>query len=476
MNAWTLLLAGLLVGCAAAAITATEDKKSRRQGDSRQPAQASACNNVPAHPVDLILGRPERDRIMLSVLAYQDCEGHVVFGTQPDKLTRQTAAWRFSKDEPVELVLDALKPDTQYYYQLRAVGVGEVKGSFHTQRPAGSAFTFTITADSHLDEQTSAELYQRTLANALADAPDFHVDLGDTFMTEKHESRQVAAKQYLAQRYYFGQLCRAAPLFLVLGNHDGESPRGRESDADSLAVWSNTMRKRYFPNPMPDGFYNGNATKHRQAGVLQDYYAWQWGDALLVALDPYWFSQRKRGKEDNWKQSLGAEQYQWLKQTLEASRAKFKFVFTHHLVGGSTSANRGGTEAASFYEWGGQNADGSDGFNQNRPGWAAPIHELLFKNHVTAVFHGHDHFYAWQDLAGIVYQEVPQPGMTGRNKPRQAEEYGYRHGVILGGSGHLRVRVSAGEVTVDYVRAVLDGDARNDARNAAVSHSYVLGR
>ena len=50
--------------------------------------------------------------------------------------------------------------------------------------------------------------------------------------------------------------------------------------ADNLALWSNTMRKRYFPNPVPDGFYTGNTTKDRFAGLLQDYYAWEWGDAL----------------------------------------------------------------------------------------------------------------------------------------------------------------------------------------------------
>jgi hypothetical protein len=150
--------------------------------------------------------------------------------------------------------------------------------TFHTTRPPGSTFTFTITADSHLDEHTDAATYQRTLANALADAPDFHIDLGDTFMTEKHLSREAAAKQYVAQRYYFGQLCDSVPRFLVLGNHDGESPRGRGSDSDNLAVWSNLMRKRYFPNPIPDAFYTGDVVKHPAAGLLQDYYAWTWDE------------------------------------------------------------------------------------------------------------------------------------------------------------------------------------------------------
>jgi hypothetical protein len=69
--------------------------------------------------------------------------------------------------------------------------------------------------------------------------------------------------------------------------------------------------------------------------------------------------------------TLGRDQYDWLKTTLENSSAKFKFVFAHNLVGGfdlGTVGNmRGGTEAAGFYEWGGKNPDGSWGFDQNRP-------------------------------------------------------------------------------------------------------------
>ena len=466
-------LAVSVVLCAGLALAATEGKQGRNRGGRPQPTQNSKCNDVPAHPRDVVLGRPTRDSITLSVLAYQDTEGSIAYGTERGQLTQHTPTRPFKKGEPVEVLIGALQPNTQYFYQFRAAGINSTVAAFHTQRSRNSPFTFTITADSHLDDRVSAELYQRTLANALADAPDFNIDLGDTFMTEKHDNRENAARQYLAQRYYFGQLCCSAPLFLVLGNHDGETPRGRGSDAESLAVWSNLMRKRYFPNPVPDNFYTGDATKHSQAGLLQDYYAWVWGDALFIALDPFWFSQRQHGKGDNWSRSLGEEQYQWLKRTLDASKAKYKFIFIHHLVGGGTPECRGGSEAAPLYEWGGRNPDGTDGFKQNRSGWPAPIHELLVKNHVTAVFHGHDHLYVKQDRDGIVYQEVPQPGDP-RGNTRTAKEYGYSSGVLLGSSGHLRVRVSPAGAQVDYVRARLPDDIRSDHQNAEVAHSYTI--
>jgi hypothetical protein len=461
----------LVIACVGLTATAQEGRKGRDRRDRKQPTQNSSCLDVPAHTLDLVLGRPERNSVTISVLVYKDTEGYIAYGTKRGDYTKQTPQRTFKKDEPAEVVIGSLQPNTRYFYQFHGNGIQAAEGSFYTQRPAGSPFTFTITADSHLDDHVSADLYQRTLANALADSPDFHIDLGDTFMTDKHESRQSAARQYLAQRFYFGQLCRSAPLFLVLGNHDGEIPHGHGADPGSLAVWSNTMRKRYFPNPVPDHFYSGNAWKHPQAGLLQDYYAWQWGDALFVVLDPFWFTHKRRGSGDNWDWTLGNEQYQWLKRTLEGSKASFKFVFIHHLVGGADSQCRGGVETAPFFEWGGKNADGTEGFSRNRPAWPTPIHQLLVENRVAIVFHGHDHFYAKQDVDGIVYQEVPQPGDRHGNV-RAAAEYRYRSGVILAGSGHLRVHVEPNGANVEYVRACLPMDEGPDYHNGAILHSY----
>jgi len=435
---------------------------------------------VPKHTYDLILARPTHQSITLSVCAYEDIEGYVAYGTEQGQHSKTTPPQAFKAGQPAEIVIDALQPDTRYYYEFRSRRGAQAplersdESTFHTARPPGSEFTFTITADSHLDEQTDTAVYRQTLANALADAPDFHIDLGDTFMTEKHASRDSAAKQYVAQRYYFGLIGHSAALYLVLGNHDGESGRCLDGTADNLAVWSNAMRKKYFSNPVPAGFYAGNATRDPFAGPLQDYYAWEWGDALFVVLDPFWFAPRQRGGGDNWTRTLGAEQYQWLRRTLQQSRAKFKFVFIHHLVGGADKQSRGGAEAAPFYEWGGKNADGSDGFQQHRPGWPAPIHQLLVDAGVSIVFHGHDHLFAKQDRDGIVYQEAPQPGLRRYNVPRTADEYGYVQGTILGGPGHLRVAVSPNQVAVAFVGSCLAEDETADRRNREVRFSYTV--
>ncbi len=119
-----------------------------------------------------------------------------------------------------------------------------------------------------------------------------------------------------------------------------------------------------------------------------------------------------------------------------------------------------------------------------------PIHDLLAKHHVTAVFHGHDHLYVHNERDGVTYQCVPQPG-NADGGTRSAEEYGYAAGTIMGSPGHMRVRVEPQKATVDYVRAALpqqpDGGAqerprrkrgeqgaRNTEANGAVVATYDL--
>ena len=436
---------------------------------------------VPAHALDVLLGRPTKNSITASVLAYADREGVIQFGPKAGALVAKTAIFALQAGVPLEVPISGLQPDTQYFYKLstrapNGAWMAEPEHSFRTQRAPGRTFTFTVQADPHLDDKVEPKLLERSLLNCLADSPDFLIDLGDTFMTDKYRrSYELAAKQYVAQRYYFGLIGHSAPVFLVLGNHDGEMG-GRRRNEDE-AVWSNTMRKMYFANPIPDGFYTGNDVKHPKLGLLEDYYAWEWGDALFVALDPFWFS-RDVG-DDNWQRSLGERQYQWLKRTLEGSKAKFKFIFLHHLVGGSSIEGRGGSEAAPFYEWGGKNADGTDGFAAHRPGWPMPIHQLLVQNHVSIVFHGHDHIFAKQDLDGIVYQEVPQPGNPPRGDPntvpRTATEYGYLAGKILGAPGYMRITVSPEKVTADLVRSVQREQESAARKNREVAFSYTIG-
>jgi hypothetical protein len=138
---------------------------------------------------------------------------------------------------------------------------------------------------------------------------------------------------------------------------------------------------------------------------------------------------------------------------------------------------RGGVEAAPFYEWGGKNLDGTNGFATRRPGWAQPIHDLLVKYKVAAVFHGHDHLYAKQDLDGIVYQTVPQPSARNFNNGAQlAKDYHYDSGTIFSSSGHMRITITPTTMTARYVRSWLPKDETAARKNGQIEHEWSVTR
>ena len=460
-------------------ITLTSAGPEERRKGKGEPGRGGGAGVEPAvipdYLFNVVLVRPGPDSVTASVLAWKDMEAFIAYGENADALSQRSSVLKLSSGEPQSILLDKLKPDAEHFYQVtyRIAGGAPVRDairSFHTQRARTSAFTFVVQADSHLDVSTDVNVYQQTLANMLADKPDFMIDLGDTTMVDKFGRLFTAAEpQFRAQRYYLGQIAHSVPLFLTLGNHDGEQGSRLTGEPNSMPLWSVGMRKKFFPNPEPGGIYSGNAVPEKGAGLLQDYYAWEWGGALFIVLDPFWPSRERKGA-DNWSMTLGETQYRWLAQTLQASKAPFKFIFIHHLVGGLGHDVRGGIATAPYMEWGGKNADGSDGFASHRPGWGVPIHQLLVRHGATVVFHGHDHLFAREELDGIIYQDVPQPGHPSGGT-RSAEEYGYT-GVILGSSGHLRVTVSPGKAEVDYVRCAVPGITRGDAANGSVAHHY----
>lgn len=440
-----------------------------RKRDQGTDVSQNLLFEIPEHPVDVILGRPTTNSIAVSLLAYTKNTVMILYGTTSGNYTNKSNPINLEANIPQIIDLLGLLPDTLYYYSINGI-----ENSFHTARPTGSTFAFAIQADSHLDSNTNPEVYLQTLANERADHPDFVIDLGDTFMTEKYKPYTSAESQYVAQRYFMSRVAETTALFLVLGNHDGEgAPRGNVGY--EMSTWAALMRTRYFPNPIPDSFYTGNTNPDPTAGYLQDYYAWEWGDALLIVLDPYWYTPPQSASTSNqWNPTLGYDQYQWLKTTLETSQARWKFIFIHQLIGGKDQNGRGGIEVAGLYEWGGNNEDGSYGFDTQRPGWGMPIHQLLVSNHVTAVFHGHDHLFAKEELDGIVYQEVPQPGANRTNDINSALEYGYMGGDTLGSPGYLRVNVSPNKVTVDYICTYLPKDEKDGQQNGQVDYSYSI--
>jgi uncharacterized protein (TIGR03437 family) len=485
-----------------------------------------------------MLGQAEANSINLNVAFDQDMQVYVQYGTASGACSSTTAVQKAAANVPLNIALTGLTANTRYYYRLQYATASassftpRPEHSFVTARPAGTPFTFVIQADPHLDNNSSTSVYQLTLQNELKDNPDFLIDLGDTMLTDKLDAAgepigssgsgcnaAPTASGVLARaqlhRSYYDLITGSVPLFLTIGNHEGEWGANLNGTPQDFAIQDTQYRNMYFPDPAPDGFFSGDSQQYDLSGnvcspgqsvtcglgLRRNYYAWTWGDALFLVLDPFWNQTPDSGTaalgngqdccqkgatqttsspsvQTDWSLTLGDVQYNWLQSTLAASTAKYKFVFSHNLVGGwnynGQGAMRGGIEAAKYSEWGGYNLDGSYGFSTYRPQMAMPIHQLLMKYNVTAFFHGHDHFYGHQQLDGIHYQEVPQPSANnGTNEASIGAADGYSQGTILNGRGYVRVKVdpSAG-VTAQFVQTWLPTEAKGSQTNGVVADTW----
>ncbi len=439
-----------------------------------------------------LLGKPTDSSITINIVPATTIQYHYQYGTSPGVYDRQTDNYTATGGAPSEITISGLSPNTQYYYRMRYHAPGDGMGdwversehSFWTQRVKGSTFTFTVTSDSHAQFNTN---HQQSMTNIYNEHPDFNIDLGDTFMVDNTTSQSAVNNKYLAYRepLYMDKIGSSVPIFVMPGNHEEEEGWNLDDTPFSIALGSILARKLYFPTPITDGFYSGNndlldAIDAEIYGdqFREDYYAWTWGDALFVVIDPFQYTMNlpyapgSAGEGtndiqdgDQWSWTLGAEQFNWFKQTLENSDAKYKFVFSHQMLGGIPNLTisgvgpgyvRGGAGAASYFEWGGKNADGTEGFTAHRNEedfGTTPIHQFMVENGVSAYFHGHDHQYVYEVLDGIVYQEVPSPSMTGSGFSGIYYESDPYTIEMLPSPGHLLITIAPDEATVAYIRS-----------------------
>ena len=440
---------------------------------------------VRAQTYSIILGRPTDVSITASVMFEQNADFYLQYGTQPGAYTQTTNTFSTVTNTPIEVDLQNLTANTRYFYimKYRASGASSYltspEYSFHTQRALGSSFTFTVESDEHLyDKKGVKSMYDITLANQAADNPDFMLSLGDIF-GDDHEPFTITSGEldtlHRDYRPFLGRICHSVPFYVCLGNHEGENDYYyNQTPPNNLCIWGTQWRKFYYPNPYPNSFYSGNtAAEPYGIGNPENYYSWQWGNALFVVLDVYRDQCDTAAKPGSWNWSLGLPQYTWLKNTLEGSSAQYKFVFAHHVRG----QGRGGITNAKLFEWGGYDGPGGANYSfpNKRPGWAKPIHKLFQDNGVNIFFQGHDHVFAHEKLDSVTYQAVPMAADSTYEIGFLANAGAYVSDT-LPGTGHLRVNVTPSCIKVDFVRAYLPADTLSGLHhNGEVAFSYTIG-
>ena len=449
---------------------------------------------------NVILGRPTDSSIAISVLGTEAQSVYVEYGTSKTALVKKTAPVALTVGIPLVIEISGLKANTKNYYRLRYKKSGESSfttgktNSFSTAKTSGKSFSFSVQGDTHPEragKMFNADLYTVTMANIASQQPDFHILLGDDFsidpLIDKGQANQDGVENiYRTHRNWLAIAGASVPIFLVNGNHEQAAAYLLDGTASNPAVLAGNARLKYYPLPAPNRFYTGDSYEIPNVGLPRDYYSWTWGDALFISIDPYWHSNQAvdnvagvsadtndkaggksgSGKTTNlWNVGIGDEQYAWLKKTLETSKAKYKFVFAHHVLG----TGRGAVEVSTNYEWGGKDPKGTSTFAKERPNWELPIHDLMVKNGVSIFFQGHDHIFVTQERDGLIYQSMPNPA---DDTFSMFNDGAYLTGTKAPNSGHVRVTVSPAEAKVEYFLAARAQDSSRT--NLATAHSYTV--
>ncbi|MGB8953272.1 MAG: metallophosphoesterase [Candidatus Aminicenantales bacterium] len=212
--------------------------------------------------------------------------------------------------------------------------------------------------------------------------------LKDTDLTSR-DYDDISRILWLRERRMLSALTPSIPIYLVLGNHDGEI------GFDSARIPAGTYRRKYFKQP---GAAEGGSSS-------ENYYPLFWGDRsseqgvpLFVVLDSDGSIRREWPKRpEEW--TLGSDQKEWFKKILPYE-TNWKFVFFHNVIGGWP---RGSDEQMFDYCYG----RGPLFTYEDHQGMCPNPHrveqveltEVMMKNGVRANFYGHDHIFHVKEIS-----------------------------------------------------------------------------
>ena len=121
---------------------------------------------------------------------------YVEYGYSKNKYVSKTPVVSLAKGMTT-INIDGLKSDASVYYRVRyLLGTKTIfsalTASSIATTKASSDYVFAVQADPHMDENSSADVYNQTLEQVVKSSPAFFMDLGDIFMTDKLPNKSEA--------------------------------------------------------------------------------------------------------------------------------------------------------------------------------------------------------------------------------------------------------------------------------------------
>jgi len=321
--------------------------------------------------------------------------------------------------------------------------------------------------------------------------PDFIIHLGDTngigasyrwpelglpaAPSSEAEKELIARTLWLRMRKIYSALTPSFPMFLALGNHDGEE------SWNSLRTQACQWRNKYFPLPTLGTYPEGG---HHQG----KYYAFTWGadgagrgGAEFIVLDCTGFcgGTEPRTLQD-W--TLGAAQLDWLGRILQNREKHWIFPCFHHVLGGwpagpdehrrDVSYGRGPLFLAQDYQ----------GLADPQTVEQVRITDMVSEAGAAAFLYGHDHIFHHRPLAEGWRGKMLHSLCCGSSKYIgevwwwQGKYWRTFYGEtsvdnpsFFGPSGYARLDIAAEEVMADYISPPGYGAVYPSGTNTLVS-------
>lgn len=231
-----------------------------------------------------------------------------------DAVTTAPVAATQDNDLCTKVEVTGLKPDTEYYYRIKADGIADRHQPlpFHTRTAPDRPRPIRIAFGSCARVQLYPE--QPVFDAIAAMKPDLFLWLGDNIYADS-DSETAFSAMYTRQRNVASlvPLLRSVPQLAIWDDHDfGYNDSDRHNPVKTM---THRLFNRWWANPdagLPDA-----------AGI---FFRHSFGPIDIFMLDGRFYRDPPKSPDGPQKTMLGAAQKAWLKRELKASNAVFKIL------------------------------------------------------------------------------------------------------------------------------------------------------